>query len=212
MNFYTRMSFQICLIFLLFGCSSSEDDHGGIEYIQGYIDSQLGFDYPALIESIESKSQELNRHVSIASRVNREMDPLLRESADRSELEEYFDSLSEEEKAAPEEAARVAKEINSLMVNILKAFSVQMAVITVTEEVCDKPQAAEKWQDLFIEISSELDGKLPDSVVAEIEKKYLRQMDSTAIDYENGQYKPLCSVQLENSDFRNFAEPFFDEI
>ncbi|MGP4846621.1 hypothetical protein ACTXGQ_21085 [Marinobacter sp. 1Y8] len=208
MNFYTRMSFQLCLMFLLFGCSSPEEDRDNIEYIHRYIDSQLGFDYPALIESIESKSQELNRHVSIASRINREMDPLLREPADRSELEKYFNSLSEEEKSASKEAARVAKEINSLMVNLFKAFSVQMAVITVTEEVCGKPQAAEKWQDLFIEISSGLDGKLSDSVVAEMEKKYLRQMDSTAMDYESGQYKPLCSAQLKSSDFRNFAEPF----
>ncbi len=79
MNRYTRTFFQALLVLLLTGCSSSESEQSGVEYIQSYIDAQLGFDYAALMETVESQRDELIRHAAIASRVNREMDILLQD-------------------------------------------------------------------------------------------------------------------------------------
>lgn len=212
MNRYTRTFFQALLVLLLTGCSSSESDQSGVEYIQSYIDAQLGFDYAALIETVESQREELIRHAAIASRVNREMDLLLLDPSGRSKLKEYVGSLSEDEKVAPTEVARIANEMRPLMAKAFEAFSVQMAVMTVTEEICGKPKAAEKWQDLLIRVSSELEEKLPQIALEEIEIRYFRHLDSTAKDYENGAYKPSCSAQMENTDFLDFSELVLKEI
>lgn len=200
------------MVLLLTGCSSSESDQSGVEYIQSYIDAQLGFDYAALIETVESQREELIRHAAIASRVNREMDLLLLDPSGRSKLKEYVGSLSEDEKVAPTEVARIANEMRPLMAKAFEAFSVQMAVMTVTEEICGKPKAAEKWQDLLIRVSSELEEKLPQIALEEIEIRYFRHLDSTAKDYENGAYKPSCSAQMENTDFLDFSELVLKEI
>lgn len=205
-NRYARTFFQALLVLLLTGCSPSESGQSGVEYIQSYIDAQLGFDYASLTETVESQRQELVRHAAIASRVSREMDLLLRDPAGRSKLKEYVEGLSEEEKVAPTEVARIANEMKPLVAKAFEAFSVQMAVMTVTEEVCGKPKAAEKWQDLFIRVNSELEEKLSERALEEIDNKYLRHLDSTAKDYENGTYKPSCSAQMENTDFLNFSE------
>jgi len=211
-NRYTRTFFQALLVLFLTGCSSSESEQSGVEYIQRYIDAQLGFDYAALMETVENQREELIRHAAIASRVNREMDVLLQDPAGRSKLKDYVDSLSEEEKAAPTEVAKIAREMRPSLTKAFEAFSVQMAVMTVTEEICGKPTEAEKWQDLFIRVNSELEEKLPKRPLEEIENKYLQYLDSTATDYENGAYKPSCSAQMENTDFLHFSELVLKEI
>ncbi|MDI9243594.1 hypothetical protein [Marinobacter sp. CHS3-4] len=212
MNRYTRTFSSVFLALVLTACSSSESDENGGEYIQSYIDAQLGFDYAALMETIENQRQELLHQASIASRVNREMDLLLRDPAGHSKLKEYVDGLSEEEKSAPTEMVRIANQMKGPMAKAFEAFSAQMAVMTVTEEICGKPRAAEKWQDLFIRVTSKLNEKLSQASLEKAERNYLRQLDSTAKAYESGTYKPSCSAQLENTEFLYFSELVLNEI
>jgi len=211
-NRYTRTFSSVFLALVLTACSSSDSEENGGEYIQNYIDAQLGFDYAALMETIESQRQELVRQAAIASRVNREMDMLLSDPAGHSKLKEYVDGLSKEEKSAPTEMARIASQMKGPMAKAFEAFSAQMAVMTVTEEICGKPRAAEKWQDLFIRVTSELDEKLSEASLEKAERKYLRHLDSTAKAYESGTYKPSCSAQLENTGFLYFSELVLNEI
>lgn len=212
MNRYTRTFSSVFLALTLTACSSPDSRDNGGEYIQSYIDAQLGFDYAALVEKIESQRQELIRQAAIASRVNRKMDMLLRDPANHSKLKAYVDGLSEEEKSAPTEMTRIANEMKGPVAQAFEAFSAQMAVMTVTEEICGKPRAAEKWQDLFIRVTSELDEKLPEASLEKAEKEYLRLLDSTAKAHESGAYKPSCSAQLENTELLYFSELVLKEI
>lgn len=212
MNRYSRTFFPVFLALMLTACSSSESEENGVEYIQSYIDAQLGFDYAALMQTIESQRQEFLRQAAIVSRVDREMDLLFQDRANHSKLKEYIDGLSEEENSAPTEMTKIAHQMKGPMVRAFEAFSAQMAIMTVTEEICGKPRAAEKWQDLFIRVNSELNEKLPEAPLQNAEKIYLRLLDSTTKDYETGTYKPSCSAQVENTEFLYFSELVLNEI
>lgn len=213
MNRYTRMVSQVLLVLLLLsGCTSSNSEPSGTEYIQSYIDDQLSFDFDAVMESIDRHRQELDHHAAIALRVNREMDHLLRDPTDHSKLKEYVENLSQEERSAPAAMMRVATEMQEPLTQAFEAFSVQMAVMALTEELCGRQAAAERWQDLFIRVSSGLEGKLPEKARDKVDRRFILQLDATLNHIEEGAYKPSCSAQIENTDFLYFSESLLKEF
>lgn len=128
MSLCIRKMLLVSLGFLWMSCGSANDGRG-VDYIQGYIDSKIGFDSDVVIEEIKTQQRELARHASIASRVNREMVAVqdhLSTPGSRAKLQEYVDGLSEEERNAPDKVQEVVASMKQSMETLFEALSVQL--------------------------------------------------------------------------------------
>jgi len=181
----------------------ANDQHDS-DYIQKYVDSKIGFDNDAVIYEIRAQQNALARQLRIGSRVNSDMGDVpqrLSTAGGRKELETYIDGLTEEERNAPQEVQLIVARMKKSMTASFEASSVQLAVMTVVEEGCGRPELAARWQELFFRLISDMQGKFSNSAVARVEKAYMSNLDIAATEYESGAFTPSCSAELENKEF-----------